>query len=70
MMPEMDGATLLRRVRVLRPQLRAICISGHAEEAFRQEIGAMPDLVFLGKPFSLVELARTIKDLLLAAKAA
>lgn len=70
MMPEMDGATLLRRVRVLRPQLRAICISGHAEESFRQEIGAMQDLVFLGKPFSHVELARLVKDLLQAAKAA
>lgn len=30
----------------------------------------MPDLVFLGKPFSHVELARLVKDLLLAAKAA
>lgn len=70
MMPEMDGATLVRTVRASRPNLKVVCISGHAEDAFRRELGAIADLVFLAKPFSLAELARTVKDRLAADKAA
>ena len=70
MMPEMDGATLLRKARELRPGLRAICISGHAEDSFRESLGAMPDLVFLAKPFALTKLTLAVKDQLRADQAA
>ena len=64
LMPNVDGPTLIRRARKLRPTLKVIVISGYAEDAFRQELGADGDLGFLPKPFSLKDLAARVKETL------
>ena len=64
-MPKMDGPTLIRRVRDLRPDIKVICISGYAEDKFRERIDADGDTIhFLAKPFSLKQLAGKVKDVI------
>lgn len=63
-MPGMDGATLARRVRQDRPQIRVILISGYSEEAARGELTDSPDFHFLPKPFSLNQLATKVKEVI------
>lgn len=63
-MPGMDGPTLVRKVREDRPGLRVICISGYSEDALRQRIEQDTNIHFLPKPFSLKQLAGTVKDVL------
>jgi two-component system cell cycle sensor histidine kinase/response regulator CckA len=64
-MPKMDGPTLIRRVRALRPDIKVICISGYAEDRFRERIDAGGEVIhFLAKPFSLKQLAGKVKDVI------
>ncbi|WP_343231263.1 response regulator [Rhodomicrobium vannielii] len=60
-MPEMDGPTLLRHLRQRNPDIRIIFMSGYAEEAFRKNLSADENFVFLPKPFTLKKLAETVK---------
>ncbi|MGO8952653.1 MAG: response regulator [Rhodomicrobium sp.] len=60
-MPEMDGPTLLRHLRERNPNIRIVFMSGYAEEAFRKNLTADEDFVFLPKPFTLKKLAETVK---------
>jgi two-component system cell cycle sensor histidine kinase/response regulator CckA len=60
-MPEMDGPTLMKRLRVDHPDLKIIFISGYAEDAFRKNLAANEDFMFLQKPFDLKELAAAVK---------
>ena len=64
MMPGMDGGTLARFVRVERPGVRIILISGYSEEVARGDVVDSPDIHFLPKPFSLGQLATKVKDVL------
>ena len=64
MMPGMDGGTLARFVRVERPEVRIILISGYSEEVARGDVVDSPDIHFLPKPFSLGQLASKVKDVL------
>jgi CheY-like chemotaxis protein len=59
----MDGVELARAARRLRPGLRVILASGYTREGLRirEEIGE--DIVFLGKPYQLGELADTLRGL-------
>jgi len=65
-MPGMDGATLARKAREQRPDLRVIIISGYSEDAARGDILDQPHIHFLPKPFSLKLLAETVKSVLAA----
>jgi two-component system cell cycle sensor histidine kinase/response regulator CckA len=60
-MPEMDGPTLMKRLRSERPDLKIIFISGYAEDAFRKNLSDNEDFMFLQKPFDLKELAAAVK---------
>ncbi len=64
MMPGMDGGTLARFVRVERPDVRIILISGYSEEVARGDVVDSPDIHFLPKPFSLGQLASKVKDVM------
>ena len=64
MMPGMDGGTLARLIRVERPEIRIIVISGYSEEVARGDIVDTADFHFLPKPFSLGQLAGKVKDVL------
>lgn len=63
-MPEMDGPTLLNKLRETMPDLKVIFISGYAEEAFKKNLEGEETFAFLPKPFSLKQLAAAVKDLL------
>ncbi len=62
MMPQMDGPSLIKKVREKWPSIKVICISGYAEENFRDKIGSWDDIWFLPKPYSLNQLAGLVKD--------
>jgi two-component system cell cycle sensor histidine kinase/response regulator CckA len=63
-MPNMDGPTLVRAARKLKPDVHVIFMSGYAEEAFRRNDEKAEDLHFLPKPFGLKQLAAKVKDVL------
>jgi two-component system cell cycle sensor histidine kinase/response regulator CckA len=63
-MPEMDGPTLIEKVREERPGMRIICISGYAEGSFREKLSSFTNVQFLPKPFTLSQLAERVKDAL------
>jgi two-component system, cell cycle sensor histidine kinase and response regulator CckA len=60
-MPEMDGPTLMEKLRRDRPDLKIIFISGYAEDSFRKHLAENEDFMFLQKPFDLKELAAAVK---------
>ncbi|MEM7301098.1 MAG: response regulator [Pseudomonadota bacterium] len=65
-MPEMDGPTLFTELKKREYDLKFIFVSGYAEDAFAKNL---PDadrekFGFLPKPFSLKQLASTVKDML------
>ncbi|WP_417689794.1 cell cycle histidine kinase CckA [Roseibium sp.] len=63
-MPEMDGPTLLVELRKTRPDLKIIFVSGYAEDAFEENLPANEKFFFLPKPFTLKQLATTVKEVL------
>ena len=63
-MPNMDGPTLVRHVKELKPDLAVIFMSGYAEEAFRRNDQNSEDIHFLPKPFGLKQLAAKVKDVI------
>ncbi len=60
-MPEMDGPTLMEKLRAKRPDVKIIFISGYAEDSFRRQLAENEDFMFLQKPFDLKELAAAVK---------
>ena len=62
MMPGMDGPTLLKQGRSLLGEARIVFISGYAEEHFSDLLSEEPDVTFLPKPFTLVQLAEKVKS--------
>jgi two-component system cell cycle sensor histidine kinase/response regulator CckA len=69
-MPNMDGPTLVRNIKRIRPEIAVIFMSGYAEEAFRRNEQNTADMHFLPKPFGLKQLAAKVKDVLSAAPVA
>ena len=57
-MPVMSGPELLRRVMVLRPQLRLLIMSGYSD---RPAVSGIP---FIAKPFTPVQLERIVREAL------
>jgi len=66
-MPTMDGPTTVRAARKLQPDIPVLFMSGYAEEQLRKSID-IPNVSFLAKPFSVQQLAETVRDVLAAAK--
>jgi two-component system, cell cycle sensor histidine kinase and response regulator CckA len=66
-MPEMDGPTLLRELRVRNPGLKIIFVSGYAEDAFQKHLPADgQQFDFLAKPFTLKQLVEKVKETMAA----
>ncbi|MGE5538290.1 MAG: PAS domain S-box protein [Gemmatimonas sp.] len=63
-MPTMDGPTLVKAARLKFPDLKVIFISGYAEDSFREKVENEADIHFLPKPFSLLQLAGKVKQVL------
>lgn len=65
-MPGIDGPTLTRQLKDEFGPVKVILISGYAEDAIRKNLETEQDVEFLPKPFSLKELAQTVKTVLSA----
>lgn len=63
MMPQMDGPSLVKKIRETDTQLKVIFISGYAEDALDDNLMDR-DFNFLSKPFSLKQLAEQVKVVL------
>jgi two-component system, cell cycle sensor histidine kinase and response regulator CckA len=63
-MPEMDGPTLLTELRKDYPDMKFIFVSGYAEDAFAKNLPADAKFGFLAKPFSLKQLATSVREML------
>jgi two-component system cell cycle sensor histidine kinase/response regulator CckA len=63
-MPNMDGPTLVRAAKRLRPEMRIIFMSGYAEEAFRKSEDRDENMHFLPKPFGLKQFVAKVKEVL------
>ena len=63
MMPQMDGPSLVKKIRETDKSLKVIFISGYAEDALDDNI-TDKDFNFLSKPFSLKQLAEEVKEVL------
>ena len=63
-MPEMDGPTLLKELRKRGIDTKIVFISGYAEDAFKRNLEEDEKFAFLPKPFSLKQLAETVKQVL------
>lgn len=63
-MPEMDGPTLLGELRKLYPDIKFVFVSGYAKDAFAKNLPEGSVYGFLSKPFSLKQLATTVKEML------
>lgn len=61
-MPQMDGPTLFQKVKEKWPKLAVIFISGYAEDKFRDQLKSGEVVHFLGKPFTLKQLAGKVKE--------
>jgi two-component system cell cycle sensor histidine kinase/response regulator CckA len=64
MMPIIDGPTLIEIMRKKDPHLKVICVSGYAEESIRKKLESLDHVHFIPKPFSLKQLAGTVKTVL------
>jgi CheY-like chemotaxis protein len=62
-LPDMTGTTLAERARRQDPGLKPIFMSGHPESAVRAG-GAGEDAHFLAKPFTSLELAQAVRQVL------
>jgi two-component system cell cycle sensor histidine kinase/response regulator CckA len=63
-MPSMDGPTLLKELRKRGNMTKVIFISGYAEDAFQKNLEGQTDFAFLPKPFTLKQLAETVKQVM------
>lgn len=59
-MPDLDGIEALGRIRVLKPDLPALLVSGYGPEAVQGRLADLPGVSLLPKPFGREELASAL----------
>jgi CheY-like chemotaxis protein len=62
-MPNMDGLTLLKKVRSLHPSIRVLMITGQTARFSAGQATAAGADGFIAKPFKNTEIARTLAEL-------
>ncbi len=60
-MPGLDGPSWVKAARQLRPETKAVFVSGYAEDFLTDDQSSMDNSVFLPKPFSLQQLTDTVR---------
>jgi two-component system, cell cycle sensor histidine kinase and response regulator CckA len=63
-LPRMSGREFIERVRVMRPDVRALLMSGYAEDPSRAGTTWPADVPRLAKPFTPDEIARKVREAL------
>ena len=62
-MPGMNGRELAHELRIQRPEMKVLYVSGFADRAFEENDLSAPD-AFMEKPYEFDELARKIREIL------
>lgn len=63
-MPEMEGEEVVRRARMLVPNLKVLYLTSHADRLFTSRLPLRDDEAFLNKPFTREGLREAIAQLL------
>ena len=61
-MPNLNGVETYRRLRAIRPDLRAVLMSGYDESQAMASFGREDPVVFLQKPFRPASLLSSIQE--------
>jgi two-component system cell cycle sensor histidine kinase/response regulator CckA len=61
-MPGRDGPSWVKEALEQRPNTRVVFVSGYAEDVLETQQAAIPNSVFLPKPFSLDDLTETVQQ--------
>ena len=61
-MPGRDGPSWVKEALEQRPNTRVVFVSGYAEDVLETQQAAIPNSVFLPKPFSLEDLTETVQQ--------
>ena len=61
-MPGRDGTSWVKEALEQRPNTRVVFVSGYAEDVLETQQAAIPNSVFLPKPFSLDDLTETVQQ--------
>ena len=62
-MPQMTGLELAEQISHAYPELRILCMSGYAEEIFREKASLGQDMNFIAKPFTSKQLIQKLEAL-------
>jgi CheY-like chemotaxis protein len=63
-MPVMGGPALVQRLRIERPNIKVLFVSGYTDDAIVRQGVLEPGVEFLQKPFALAALARRLREIL------
>jgi len=63
-MPQMDGPTLYKHIRERWADMKVVFVSGYTEDRLREQFKSGEQIHFLGKPFTLKQLASKVKEIL------
>jgi CheY-like chemotaxis protein len=63
-MPGINGVELAEQLTALRPDLKVLLVSGHAERTIIEDRLADPTIPFIGKPFKVTEFLAKVRQVL------
>lgn len=63
-MPQLDGLQALTEMRRIKPGLKAVLMSGYAEQEIQSRVAGEPIDAFLGKPFDMQSVTKILQMLL------
>jgi FixJ family two-component response regulator len=63
-MPQMNGQQMVKRLLPLQPRAKVLFISGYSEEMFSEQLVLDPEMQFIQKPVTPMELLRKIREIL------
>jgi len=64
LMPEMNGADLAAKLKVKRPDMKVLFISGYTDDILKRHGDQLIGMPLLMKPFTQVDLAKKVRDVL------
>jgi len=64
LMPEMSGADLATKIKIKRPDIKVLFISGYTDSILKRHGAKMEGIALLMKPFSQLELAKKVREVL------
>lgn len=63
-MPGMNGLALAEEMKLLRPQIKVLYMSGYTDNAISHYGPLQPGMAFIQKPFTLVDIASKVREVL------